>query len=87
MADDRGVLRQVAWTELFPWLALGRSFRLAIQARLLLLAALGIVLTAGRLGAPWAVCLAISNCRRTGTPNKANGSRLPRGPRRCPALA
>ncbi len=45
MAEDRGVLRQVAWSELFPWLTLGRSFRLAIQARLLLLAALGIVLT------------------------------------------
>ncbi|HEY2839081.1 MAG TPA: hypothetical protein VGJ26_08035 [Pirellulales bacterium] len=46
MAEDRGVLRQVAWTELFPWLALGRSFRLAIQARLLLLAAAGILATA-----------------------------------------
>lgn len=47
MAEDRGILRQVAWSELFPWLALGRTFRLAIQARLLLLAAAGIVLTMG----------------------------------------
>jgi hypothetical protein len=51
MAEDRGVLRQVAWTELFPWLALGRSFRLALQARLLLLAAVGILLTAAGWGA------------------------------------
>jgi hypothetical protein len=50
MAEDRGVLRQIAWTELFPWLALGRSFRLAIQARLLLLAAAGILLTAAGWG-------------------------------------
>lgn len=50
MVEDRGVLRQVKWTELFPWLALGRSFRLAIQARLLLLAALGILLTAAGWG-------------------------------------
>jgi len=45
MPDDRGTIRQVAWTELFPWLELVRTFRLAIQARFLLLAAVGLLLT------------------------------------------
>ena len=31
MPEDRGTIRQVAWTELFPWLDLLRVFRLAIQ--------------------------------------------------------
>ena len=47
MVDDRGKLRQVAWTELFPWLLLGRSLRLATQARLLGLAAVALALTVG----------------------------------------
>ncbi len=45
MPDDRGTIRQVAWTELFPWLELLRAFRLATQARLLLLAAVAVMLT------------------------------------------
>jgi hypothetical protein len=45
MSDDRGTLRVVAWNELFPWLALLRAFRLAIQARILALGALAVVLT------------------------------------------
>ena len=45
MPDDRGTIRQVAWTELFPWLELLRVFRLATQARFLLLAAVAVMLT------------------------------------------
>ncbi|HVU86812.1 MAG TPA: hypothetical protein VHD36_05795 [Pirellulales bacterium] len=45
MPEDRGTLRQVAWTELFPWLDLLRIFRLAIQARILLLSAAAVLLT------------------------------------------
>ncbi len=45
MSDTK--LRQVAWMELFPWLALLRVFRLAIQARLLALATVGLLLTSG----------------------------------------
>ena len=33
-------LRKIAWSELFPWLILARSFRIAIQLRLLFLARL-----------------------------------------------
>ena len=35
---DNGTLRTVAWSELFPWLSILRVFRLAIAARVLLLA-------------------------------------------------
>lgn len=45
--SDRGTLRQVAWRELMPWLIIVRSFRLAIDPRQLLLAAVGVLLTAG----------------------------------------
>jgi hypothetical protein len=40
-------LRKIAWSELFPWLILARSFRIAIQLRLLFLGAVGIFLTIG----------------------------------------
>lgn len=47
MADQHnGVLRKVAWSELFPWLLLVRCFRIAIQPRQLLLGAAGMFLTA-----------------------------------------
>jgi hypothetical protein len=45
MVDEDGVLRRVAWSELFPWLILFRSFRLAIRFRTLMLAAMGILIT------------------------------------------
>lgn len=35
--DDRGTLRAVAWSELFPWLLLFRCFRISIRMRPLLL--------------------------------------------------
>ena len=43
---DEGTVRGVAWSELFPWLSIVRSFRLAIALRVLLLGAVGILLTA-----------------------------------------
>jgi hypothetical protein len=45
MTDSRGVLREIAWRELFPWLTLGRAFRLAIQPIVLGVALLAAFLT------------------------------------------
>jgi hypothetical protein len=46
MADnDRDTLRRVAWSEICPWLAIFRTFRLAIGLRVLVLAAVAIFLT------------------------------------------
>ena len=41
MPDDHGVVREIAWREIFPWLGIVRSARLALAPRLILLAALG----------------------------------------------
>lgn len=43
MVDNRGVLREVAWRDLFPWLVLFRTFRLAKSLPVLFLATLGVV--------------------------------------------
>lgn len=44
MAEDNDrVVRSVAWSELFPWLSLFRTFRLAIGFRVLLLSAAGVI--------------------------------------------
>ncbi len=43
--DNGGTLRVVAWSEICPWLSLVRCFRLAIRFRLLVLAAIAILLT------------------------------------------
>ena len=43
---DNGTIRAVAWWELFPWLGIIRTFRLAIAARVLVLGAAGILITA-----------------------------------------
>ena len=43
---DNGTLRRVAWSEIFPWLSIFRTFRLAISLRVLVLAAVAILLTA-----------------------------------------
>lgn len=45
MTDERGVLRRIAWREVFPWLVLLRTFRLAISPTLLLVATLGVFVT------------------------------------------
>lgn len=51
MATDSAVnVRAIAWRELIPCLRLLRVFRLAIRARVLVLAALGVVLTAAAWG-------------------------------------
>jgi hypothetical protein len=52
MSDERHVVRQIAWRELFPWLNLFTALRLAISLRGLLLALLGLVLTT----AGWRIC-------------------------------
>ena len=43
---DGNTLRAVAWAEVFPWLSIVRSFRMAIAARALVFGAAGILLTA-----------------------------------------
>ena len=45
MSEDRGVLREIAWKEIFPWLSLARALRLAIQVRLMLLASAAMLAT------------------------------------------
>jgi hypothetical protein len=47
MPDDPGTIRRIVWTELFPWLILVRALRLAISARLLVLAAIAVALSVG----------------------------------------
>jgi hypothetical protein len=45
MADTHTKIREVAWTELFPWLMLLRSVRIALMARVLVLGAAGLIAT------------------------------------------
>jgi hypothetical protein len=45
MADAQQKLRDVSWSELFPWLMLVRSVRIALLARVLVLGALGLIAT------------------------------------------
>jgi hypothetical protein len=45
MTDQTVKVREVAWSELFPWLLLFRSVRIALMARVLILGALGLILT------------------------------------------
>src|SRR5215212_8796835 len=45
MADTHTKVREVAWTELFPWLLLLRSVRISLMARVLLLGAAGLIAT------------------------------------------
>lgn len=45
MSDGRGVIREIAWRELFPWLVLFRTFRLSIHPAILSLALLAAILT------------------------------------------
>jgi hypothetical protein len=46
LEHDGNTIRTVAWAEVFPWLNIVRSFRVAIAARTLVLGALGFLLTA-----------------------------------------
>jgi hypothetical protein len=45
MVDQPTKIREVAWSELFPWLMLVRAVRIALMARIIFLGALGIVAT------------------------------------------
>ncbi|HEX5472051.1 MAG TPA: hypothetical protein VFW73_09200, partial [Lacipirellulaceae bacterium] len=45
MADSHIKVRDVAWFELFPWLSLLRSIRIALMARILVLGAIGLIVT------------------------------------------
>lgn len=45
MTDDRGVVRRISWRDVFPWLILLRTFRLAVSPSLLLLATAGLGLS------------------------------------------
>jgi hypothetical protein len=45
MADSPTKVRDVAWSELFPWLMLTRSVRVALLARVLVLGAAGLIAT------------------------------------------
>jgi len=45
MADPSGRLREISWHELCPWLVLLRSIRVALMFRVLVLGALGLIVT------------------------------------------
>ena len=45
MADQPTKIREIAWSELFPWLMLGQSVRIALLARVLILGAAGLIAT------------------------------------------
>lgn len=45
MADSKVTIRGVSWDELFPWLMLVRSVRIALLARVLVLGAVGLIAT------------------------------------------
>ena len=45
MADQPTKIRDVAWTEMFPWLVLMRSVRISLLARVLILGATGPLAT------------------------------------------
>src|SRR5262245_28215370 len=45
MIDQHDKLREVAWNELFRWLSLLQSVRVALMARILILGALGLIFT------------------------------------------
>ncbi len=51
MPDERGVLREIAWRDVFPWISIVRCARLAFSPRLVVLAALGLFVTG--LGWRW----------------------------------
>ena len=45
MTDERGVIRSISWRDLFPWLILLRTFRIAIHPPLLAVATAAVLLT------------------------------------------
>lgn len=54
MINERGVVRRVVWHELFPWLIILRTFRIAISPTALALATLALLLVpVGRIAGGW----------------------------------
>jgi hypothetical protein len=53
MADTHTKVREVTWSELFPWLMLLRSVRIALMARVLVLGAAGLIMTVVGWGLLW----------------------------------
>ncbi len=47
MISETGLVREVAWREVFPWLRIFTALRLSLQPSKLLLATVGVVLTSG----------------------------------------
>jgi hypothetical protein len=46
MLENEGVaLRSIRWSEIFPWISIGKSFRLAVTLRLMTLGAAAVLLT------------------------------------------
>jgi hypothetical protein len=45
MSEEQGVIRRISWRDLFPWLILFRTFRIAISPPLLALATLAVIVT------------------------------------------
>jgi len=46
MNDQRGTVREIRWQDVFPWITLGRTVRLAFYPRVLVLSAVAIVAVA-----------------------------------------
>jgi hypothetical protein len=51
LSSDRSTVREIAWSEVFPWLSLFSAARLAVNLRSMVLAFIGLLLT----GLGWAV--------------------------------
>ena len=46
MLENEGVaLRAIRWSEIFPWLSIAKSFRLAVSLRLMIFGAAAVLLT------------------------------------------
>jgi hypothetical protein len=71
MTEPPGTIRQIAWRELFPWLILFRTFRIAISPTLLALATVAVLATS--LGWRIAGLAFLSPTQRT---TQASGSQL-----------
>lgn len=54
-----GALRSIAWTEIFPWLSLYRTFRLAFGFRALMMSAVAVLLTVTM----WSIFAHVFSCR------------------------
>src|SRR5262245_57493314 len=43
MGDEKAALREVHWRQIFPWLAIFRSFGVALDLKKMVLGALGVI--------------------------------------------